>query len=159
MTIKNITKIKNFGIFKDQKNTNLKDFGKYNLLYGWNGSGKSTLSYLFHCLENRLSPDKFPSSEFHINLEGNTSITQQNISDANLNICTFNNDFIEKNISWNSIVNSILLVDEKMIEDREKLEKLKIEQATNDSKYSQEKIAIEDLKREISKFSTVVRKE
>nr|WP_218104330.1 AAA family ATPase [Methylophaga muralis] len=51
MSIKNIQKLKQFGIFQNHTNTNAKDFGKYNLFYGWNGSGKSTLSGVFRCIE------------------------------------------------------------------------------------------------------------
>ena len=48
--IKNIRRLKQFGIFRDYKKSDMKDFGKFNLFYGWNGSGKSTLSSLFRDL-------------------------------------------------------------------------------------------------------------
>src|SRR5690554_6210433 len=106
MSIKSIQKLKQFGIFQNHTTANAKDFGKYNLFYGWNGSGKSTLSAVFRCIENKASPVKFPSSEFTIIVDGGTAITQANITEAGLNVYTFNQDFIDENISWDSIVKS-----------------------------------------------------
>ncbi|WP_233546186.1 AAA family ATPase [Salinibius halmophilus] len=69
MSIKNIQKLKRFGIFHNHTNTNATDFGKYNLFYGWNGSGKSTLSGIFRCIENKSNSEKFPSSEFIVGID------------------------------------------------------------------------------------------
>ena len=154
MRIKNINSLKKFGIFQDYKNISTKDFGKYNLFYGWNGSGKSTLSCLFRCIENNAPPDKFPSSEFTINIDGGSAITQENVSSTDLNVYTFNHDFVDENISWNSIVKSILLVDKKKIEEREKLEKLKKKQQLDNETHSKEAQEIRTLEGNISKFST-----
>ena len=109
MSIKNIQKLKQFGIFQDHTDSNAKDFGKYNLFYGWNGSGKSTLSSLFRCIENKATSSKFPYSEFTVSVGSGTAITQANVVDADLNIYTINHDFIDENISWNSVVKSIVL--------------------------------------------------
>lgn len=152
--IKNIQQLKKFGIFQDHTNTEIREFGKYNLFYGWNGSGKSTLSSLFRCMENHTAPDKFPTAEFTINIEGGLPITQGNIQNADLNIYTFNHDFIDENISWDNIVRSILLVDKQKISAREKLEKLKIKQETDSEAHSKEEKEISNLENEISKFCT-----
>lgn len=154
MAIKNIQRLKQFGIFQNYTNANTKDFGKYNLFYGWNGSGKSTLSSLFRCIENRVPSDKFPSADFTVNLEGGLSITQANISKADLNIYTFNHDFIDENISWNSVVKSILLVDKEKIAERKKMEELKKQQQTDTEIYDKEAQEIQTLERAISKFGT-----
>lgn len=154
MSIKNIKKLKQFGIFQDHTNSNAKDFGKYNLFYGWNGSGKSTLSDLFRCLEYKATSSKFPSSEFTVGIDGGDAITQANVGNSTLNIYTFNHDFINDNISWNSIVKSILLVDKEKIEEREKLEKLKKEQEADIKAHSIEAEAIRKLDNAISKFGT-----
>lgn len=123
MSIKRIQKLKRFGIFQDQTNSYAKDFGKCNLFYGWNGSGKSTLSGLFRCIENKATSSKFPSSEFSVSVDSGTPITQANVTNSDLNIYTFNHEFIDENISWNSIVKSILLVDKEKIKELEKLKK------------------------------------
>lgn len=154
MSLKSIQKLKQFGIFQDHANSNAKDFGKYNLFYGWNGSGKSTLSGLFRCIENKATSSKFPSSEFSISVDNGTPITQANVANSDLNIYTFNHDFIDENISWNSIVKSILLVDKEKIEEREKLEKLNKEQEVDTKTHGIEADAIKKLASAVSKFET-----
>tara|TARA_R100000005_G_scaffold89631_1_gene60325 strand:- start:27401 stop:29710 length:2310 start_codon:yes stop_codon:yes gene_type:complete len=154
MSIKNIQKLKRFGIFHNHTNASAKDFGKYNLFYGWNGSGKSTLSGIFRCIENKANSDKFPSSEFTIHIDGGTAITQKNVAQSDLNVYTFNQDFIDENISWNSVVKSILLVDKAKIEEREKLEELNKTQKTDSDAYTKEAVEIRNLEGAISKFGT-----
>ncbi|WXL26890.1 AAA family ATPase [Ectopseudomonas mendocina] len=154
MSIKSIQKLKQFGIFQDHTNSNAKDFGKYNLFYGWNGSGKSTLSGLFRCIENKVTSSKFPSSEFSVSVDSGTPITQANVANSELNIYTFNHDFIDENISWNSTVKSILLVDKEKIEEREKLERLKKEQEVDSKSHGIEAEAIKKLDSAVSKFET-----
>lgn len=154
MSIKSIEKLKQFGIYQNHTNANAKDFGKYNLFYGWNGSGKSTLSGVFRCIENKATSSKFPSSEFSVSVDNGTSITQANVGNSDLNIYTFNLDFIDENISWDSVVKSILLVDKEKIEEREKLEKLKKEQEADTKACSIEAEAIRKLDGAISKFGT-----
>lgn len=154
MSIKSIQKLKQFGIFQDHTNSNAKDFGKFNLFYGWNGSGKSTLSGLFRCIENKATSSKFPSSEFSVSVDSGTPITQANVANSELNIYTFNHDFIDENISWNSTVKSILLVDKEKIEEREKLERLKKEQEADSKAYGIEAEAIKKLDSAVSKFET-----
>ncbi|WP_085918752.1 AAA family ATPase [Halomonas sp. CSM-2] len=154
MSIKNIPKLKQFGIFQNHINANAKDFGKYNLFYGWNGSGKSTLSAVFRCIENKANPVKFPSSEFTITVDGGTAITQANITEADLNVYTFNQDFIDENISWDSIVKSILLVDKTKIEERKRLEELQEKQKIDSEAYVKKSEKIKKLTDAVSKFGT-----
>lgn len=154
MSIKNIQKLKRFGIFHNHTNANAKDFGKYNLFYGWNGSGKSTLSGIFRCIENKANSEKFPTSEFTVDIEGGNAITQENVSQSDLNVYTFNQNFIDENISWDSVVKSILLVDKAKIEERQKLEELKKTQKIDSEEYNKETAEIKKLEGSISKFGT-----
>lgn len=154
MSVKSIQKLKRFGIFHNHSNAKAKDFGKYNLFYGWNGSGKSTLSGVFRCIENKATSSKFPSSEFTVSVDSGTAVTQANVADSDLNVYTFNHDFIDENISWNSVVKSILLVDKEKIEEREKLEKLKQEQEVDSKAHDIEAEAITKLNNAVSKFGT-----
>ncbi|MAZ70220.1 AAA family ATPase [Porticoccus sp.] len=154
MAIKNIQKLKRFGIFHNHTNANAKDFGKYNLFYGWNGSGKSTLSGIFRCIENKANSEKFPSSELTVGIDAGTAITQENIAESDLNVYTFNQNFIDENISWDSVVKSILLVDKAKIEEHEKLEELKKTQKTDSEAHSKEAEKIKNLEGAISKFGT-----
>lgn len=150
----NIRKLKRFGIFQDHSSSGAKDFGKYNLFYGWNGSGKSTLSDVFRCIEEKRPSAKFPTSEFTIEVYYGAAITQANVAESDLNIYTFNHDFIDENISWNSVVKSILLVDKTKIDEREKLEDLKKKQKTDSESHGKETEEIKKLDAAISKFGT-----
>lgn len=152
--IKNIQRLKQFGIFHNHTNANAKDFGKYNLFYGWNGSGKSTLSGVFRCIENNTTSSKFPSSEFTASIDSGVTITQSNVAESDLNVYTFNHDFIDENISWDSVVKSILLVDKEKIEEREKLEQLKKLQETDNKTHTAETEEIRKLDGAVSKFGT-----
>lgn len=154
MSIQNIKKLNGFGIFRNHTNANAKDFGRYNLFYGWNGSGKTTLSGVFRSIENRTISEKFPFSEFAVSIEGGAAITEENISESDLNVYTFNEDFIEENISWSNLVKSILLVDKAKIEEREKLESLKKEQKIDSESHNKESEGIKGLVGAISKFGT-----
>lgn len=154
MLIKNIEKLNEFGIFRDYNSAGVRDFGKYNLFYGWNGAGKSTLSTVFRCLERRIGPVKFPLAKFTISLDNGTTITQANIHQAGLNIYTFNQDFVEENISWNNIAKSILLVDKEKIAERKKLEELKKQQEVALEIFNKEIQEIQKLEDAMSKFGT-----
>lgn len=150
----NIQKIKNVGIFKDYNNSTVTDFGRFNLIYGWNGSGKSTLSNLFESIEKQKIPVQFPSAEFNINCENNIAITRNNITNSNLKIRTFNQNFIKENIDWDNSVKSILLVAKDKIEERKRLDQLKKEQEKDSEKYTKEEVEIKTLEQQVSKFMT-----
>lgn len=154
MQIRNIKKLRNFGIFQNHTNSDAKDFGRYNLFYGWNGSGKSTLSDLFRHIENRGNLKKFPTSEFTVCTDDGTEITQSNVTESSVTIYTFNHDFISENISWDNVVKRILLIDKTKIEEREKYETLiKDHEKEKDALHDEIK-HIAELERAISKFET-----
>lgn len=153
--IKNIRSLQNFGIFRDCNNAGAKDFGKFNLIYGWNGSGKSTLSTLFESIEKCIPLDskRFPSAEFSITLhEEGAQITHQNISEKRLNIHTFNQQFIKENIDWNNAVKSILLIDKEKIGERKELDGLKVSLERESAKYINEESALTNLRKSNNKF-------
>jgi len=152
--IKNIKKLKNFGIFQDCNNSDIKDFGQFNLIYGWNGSGKSTLSTLFESLEKKTKPAKFPSAEFTVNCENNIAITHNNLASSVLNIQTFNQNFIKENIDWDNSIKSILLVAKEKIDERKKLEKLEVEQRKDSETSTKGQAEITTLETELSTFKT-----
>ena len=56
--IKSVVKIKKFPSFVDFKpTTDLPEFSKYNLIYGWNGSGKTTFSRILRLFELQTNPN------------------------------------------------------------------------------------------------------
>ena len=94
--IRNIKSLKHYGVFQNYTNSGVDNFGRFNLFYGWNGSGKSTLSDVFRCVENKTLSDNFPDAKFELSTETNLIISHDNISEADQNIYTFNQDFIKR---------------------------------------------------------------
>jgi wobble nucleotide-excising tRNase len=131
--ITKIKKLKNYGIFKDFNGEATREFGKINLIYGWNGSGKSTLSKVFESLEKRrnLQASVDPNCEFSVALDENILITEKNITQSIATVRTFNAGFIKENIDWDNSVKSILLVAKEKIDDRKRLEQLKMQQESD----------------------------
>jgi wobble nucleotide-excising tRNase len=123
--IRSIEYIKKFGIFSDYQKSNVKDFGKNNIIFGWNYSGKTTLSRIFRSLEKRTSHTDFFDGQFKIQMDDNSEIKEDAISSNNLFLRVFNSDYIKENFNWEQIdsgVESILIPGEEKIE----LEKEKI---------------------------------
>ena len=149
-----INSLKQFGIFKDFDGTNIRQFEKYNLVYGWNGTGKSTLSNLFSCLEFCALTPRFSTGQFSIALEDGSTITEATLPSSKLKVQVFNQRFIHENIDWDKSVKSILLIAKEKIEDLQKLDKLKEELQSKKNSHS-EKIRNVNKQRDASdKFLT-----
>lgn len=155
-TINTIQKLSGFGIFRSYSGKNTQNFGKRNLIYGWNGSGKSTLSTLFEALQDRTPPCnvRFKRSEFSIEIEGNNTITSENVQNSQLNIQTFNQSFIRKNINWDKAVKGILLVAQEKIEEKTQLDSLRKEYEIARKTAEDDAKKCKNSEDEISKFLT-----
>ncbi|NCC80893.1 MAG: hypothetical protein EOM04_01295 [Clostridia bacterium] len=114
--IRKISKLENFGIFKNFTSNDINDFKKYNLIYGWNGSGKSTLSRLFSSFCGQNLSEIHNNYKVCINLDNNL-YTEKQLPIQDKNIAIFNEDFIKDNIDWNGTLKSILLIDDKNIDE------------------------------------------
>jgi wobble nucleotide-excising tRNase len=127
ITITQIKKLKEVGIFRQFAWAGLKDFNTLNLIYGWNGSGKSTLSAVFEAMELRvaLNPTHYDSAEYQIVKADGTTVDNSNVDRCDLPLSTFNRGFIARHIDWDKQLKGILLVDQQKIADVEKLTALK----------------------------------
>lgn len=142
--ISKISKLKNFAIFHNFTwKTELSDFKKFNLIYGWNRSGKTTISRVFASCEKKCTYDKdkfrqYPAifdengnlgseGEFEIKTNDGTTVKNTDIATNILPIKVFNQDFIDDNISFDSSdsCNPIIYVSEEDIETKNKLKFLK----------------------------------
>jgi len=156
--ISKINKLKNFGIYKDFTwKSELPEFKKFNLIYGWNRSGKTTISRVFASCEKKCTYDKdkfkqYPENgEFEIKIDDGRNIKNTDVTTNVLPIKVFNKDFIDDNISFNpyDICNPIVYVSEEDIESKKRLEKLKIDKTNLEKEYEQakkEKSSKEDTK-------------
>ena len=115
--IDNIKLINNLGIYKDYKaNSELQNFNKYNLFYGWNGSGKTTISRLFRIIEKKEIPIEYNNIKFNIEIDSQ-KYSDKNYKNINENVFVFNEEFIEENINWDESINKILLLSEDKIKE------------------------------------------
>ena len=101
--ISKINKIKNLAVFKDfswnDHLNNDRKFKHINIFYGRNYSGKTSLSRIFRFFEMKKLDEKYTNSEFELELNNGTVITQDELEHNELNIRVFNEDFIKKNFS------------------------------------------------------------
>lgn len=129
--ISSIDKLENLGIYNTIPPKTASDFKRYNLIYGWNGSGKSTLSRLFGFIGGRNIPPEYDKLKLSITVDG-IRYSEKQIPLTSENISVFNEDFIKDNIDWNGTLKSILLLDEKNIEEVKRHTALKEELYGND---------------------------
>ncbi|MEO5361485.1 MAG: AAA family ATPase [Nitrospirota bacterium] len=101
--ISKINKIKNLGLLLNSYSWNshltapsqLDNFKRYNLFYGWNGSGKTTLSRLFSAIEVGELNDNL---DLEYEVEDMNGHVYKNGEKFNQNIRVFNHDYIENNL-------------------------------------------------------------
>ena len=125
--INKINLIQNLGIYKDYKaDTELQNFNRFNLFYGWNGSGKTTISRLFRIIEKGEIPNDYINLKFSIEVDSQ-KYNEKSYKNINENIFVFNEEFIEENINWNEKINKILLLSEDKIKETQEYHLLKEE--------------------------------
>lgn len=134
--INKILRLKEFGSFNDfSSDTKLKNFQKYNLIFGLNGTGKTTLSRFFNCLNKGEIIDKIQEpnykENFDILLDDNQHIKTFNTNLYKNKIKVFNNDFITDNLKLDSHNASTQVlsysIGEKSIEIKAEIDKIKNE--------------------------------
>lgn len=92
--ITRIARLRHPGVLRDfTRASELPDFARYNLIYGWNGSGKTTISELFRALERRQSPEG--RAELVI---GGTKVDGDGFRDATVPVRVFNRQFVSESI-------------------------------------------------------------
>lgn len=119
--IKQIKRIKNFGIFSDfTQHGETKDFTRYNLIYGWNYSGKTTLSRVFRCFEQECIPPDFHGASFEF-VTHDESILNEQYLEISHSIRVFNSDFVDDNLKWNNDLEPIFLIGQDNIDLQDEL--------------------------------------
>ncbi|ODS33595.1 MAG: hypothetical protein SCARUB_01258 [Candidatus Scalindua rubra] len=124
--ITRVTKIKDCPSFVEfRSGTDLPEFKKYNLIYGWNGSGKTSFSRVlrsFELGENYYThPERVP--EFEFKLKNGGSIDQNDLT-AFSNIRVFNKDFIDDSVFGTGGPKPIFFLGKESKEDKEKITKI-----------------------------------
>lgn len=97
--IKKLLEVKNLGLFDNYRwGSNMPDFNRFNVLYGWNGSGKTTLSLLFSALSDG-ELEEFPDLKYKIETDDG-EITQG--MQYSRRIRVFNQHYVTQNIDTSS---------------------------------------------------------
>ncbi|WP_144690693.1 AAA family ATPase [Campylobacter jejuni] len=91
----------NFGSYENFKwDDNLEEFKIINIFYGRNYSGKTTLSRIARSFELKKHNEDFLEGNFKIKLEDGSFLTQNDVTNSNLDIRVYNSDFVKENLNY-----------------------------------------------------------
>ncbi len=151
--INRFSRLRCHGIFRDFLwPSNLPEFTRYNLIYGWNATGKTTLTRLFRQLEE--SPDDPPEGEVVIKIDGtNHDITK--LSNVKIPIKVFNRDFQNENVfQRDGGMAPIFVLGKENVEKQKEAERLKGERSIFQNTVKQENNYAHKTKKELDSFGT-----
>ncbi|MHB8790157.1 MAG: AAA family ATPase [Desulfobulbaceae bacterium] len=96
--LKTLDFVTGFGLFRNftWDATQLDDFNRYNLVYGWNYSGKTTLSRAFQCLEHAALHGDFAGGAFQFT-KGDGTIVSSTFEGELPKVRVFNRHFVQRN--------------------------------------------------------------
>lgn len=100
--IEKIEYIKDFGIYKNfrwSSSTDIKDFNRKNLFYGWNYSGKTTLSRIFSSLRDKKMHESYDKGSFRIKTN-HGDFDSNSLENFPYYLLVFNSDYIKDNLSF-----------------------------------------------------------
>ena len=109
--LKTLDSVAGLGLFKNftWDSTQLHDFDRYNLMYGWNYSGKTTLSRVFQSVEDRgIHPD-FSGATFQLT-KGDGSFIDTFFTGALPAIRVFNREFVIRNFHSGADMTGVNLI-------------------------------------------------
>lgn len=91
----------NFGSYENFKwNNELEEFKTINIFYGRNYSGKTTLSRIARSFELKKHNEDFLEGIFKIKLEDGSFLTQNDVTNSDLDIRVYNSDFVKENLNY-----------------------------------------------------------
>ncbi len=126
--ITRISHLRGCGVFRNFKwPSELPEFGRYNLIYGWNGTGKTTLSRLLRDLELRRSPTMGDAvlRDAVLRIDG-SDVKGEGFPESNLQVRVFNSDFINENVfPVGGGMPPILVLGAENVEKQKEVERLK----------------------------------
>ncbi len=151
MTINRLSRLRDCGVFRDFAwPSDLPDFGRFNLIYGWNGSGKTTLSRLFRDLEARRSPT-VAQTTFSINGQ---DVSGDYFAQVMLPIRVFNRDFVMDSVFpvGGGDVPPIFVVGKESVEKQKEADRLKTNRAEAQAKLESARSANQGDEKSLDKF-------
>lgn len=95
MRIERVSHLKSCGIFRDFTWAgDLKNFDRFNLIYGWNGTGKSTISRIFRDLEHKREPE---FGEVGLMIDGRR-VSGRAFPSQDSSVRVFNRDYVDDTV-------------------------------------------------------------
>ena len=126
--ITRIKRMRKLGIFRDFTwPSDLTEFGRYNLIYGWNWSGKTTLSNLLRKIETRTNEIE---AQVTVSIGGKDT-PGSDFSEASVPIRVFNREFVAENVfTIDGDVAPIYVLGEKNVEKQKHVDELQENRST-----------------------------
>ena len=121
MGIEKILRTREMGVFSNFRwPSDLPNFARYNLIYGWNGSGKTTISRAMASLEAGRPHDQ---GEVTLLVDGE-SLRGSDFSDSSRSVRVFNRDFVDQQVfqSGGSGMPLVIVLGQQNIETQKRLE-------------------------------------
>jgi len=150
VTITRIKRLMNYPVFHDFTwPSELPDFGRYTLIYGWNGTGKTLLSRTFRSLEKRMPPAK---GEVVLSIDGR-DVAGGEFPHENVPVRVFNRDFVNDTVFrvGGSDIPPIYVIGRENLEKQKKVERLKAERAAKEDKLNAAREKKQQAERDLDK--------
>jgi wobble nucleotide-excising tRNase len=151
MTLLQVSRLRDCGVFRNFSwPTELPDFGRYNIIYGWNGSGKTTLSRLLRALELRKAPQL---GQVTVRM-GDHNIVGSDFPQVTLPIRVFNRDFVNESIfpTGGGDVPPIYIVGKENVERQKEADRLKQERIEADSELNSARARNQNAERALDRY-------
>jgi wobble nucleotide-excising tRNase len=121
--ISKISRLTNFGNYRQFQWGGTAPFSQRNLIYGWNYSGKTTLSRLFQILAEPNQLAHWQGCQFEVELQGGATMTHGNLANPP-RIKVFNRDFIQSNFQQEHQAPAVFIVGGNTIHLRNRIARL-----------------------------------
>jgi wobble nucleotide-excising tRNase len=150
MAVTRISRLRKCGIFRDFTwPTDLPDFAKYNLIYGWNWSGKTTLSRLFRGIELRRPPTM---GEATLRIQG-FDVQGEDFLHSTLQVRVFNRDFVNESVFpvGGDAVPPIFVVGKESVEKQKEADRLKADRGGKEGELNTARATKQQAERDLDK--------
>src|SRR5258705_13339549 len=151
MAIRRLSRAKDCGVFRDFSwPADLAQFARYNLIYGWNGTGKTTLSRIFRALE-KATPSV--PGEVTLNIDDH-DVSISRFNEQVVQVRVFNRDFVSESVFpvGGAAVPPIFILGKESVEKQKEVERLRADQAREQSKLEAERRKKREAERAFDSF-------
>ena len=151
MIITRLTRLKDHGIYRDLSwPSDLPDFSRFNLIYGWNGTGKTMLSRLFRNLELRKAPTL---GQVTVRIDEH-DLAGSDFPRATQPIRVFNRDLVNESIFpiGGGEVPPIFIVGKESVEKQKEADQLKQERVEADAEWTSARTRLQEGERALDRY-------